>query len=273
MPELPEVETICRSLSELIRGQRVARVEILERRLRVPIPTDFPRGLQHRALMGVSRRGKFIVVELNEGWCWVIHLGMSGKLVFHLKPEPRVKHDHVVVTFESGAELTLHDPRRFGLSLVMTRSELQQWPPIAALGLDPWAGCVDGKELYRLIHRSRRRIYHLLLDQRMICGLGNIYVNEILFRTGVRPSRRGLRMSRDLADRLAQTIPLVLDEAIAGRGTSFSDYRDGMDQEGDFQNHLSIYDREGQNCVACSSTVKRTRLGGRSAFYCPTCQT
>jgi len=272
MPELPEVETICRGLKTLIPGRRISQVEVVEPRLRHPVGSQFCPQLQGRTILGVRRRGKYILIPLEGELIWVVHLGMSGKLVYGEARRPRERHDHIIVGLEDGHELRYHDPRRFGLSLLVSRSELEALPEIKALGLDPFHQRFDGIYLYSVARNSRRRIRDLLIDQRVVAGLGNIYANEILFRAGVRPTARAWKLGRARVGKIARLVPRVLREAIRWCGTSFSDYRDAEDRFGEFQNHLRVYDKEGEKCRLCASKIRRVPIGNRSAFYCPKCQ-
>ena len=272
MPELPEVETVCRSLRERLQGVRILDVRVIEGRLRRPVAADFAERLQGRRVGAVSRRGKYIVTELEGGWSWISHLGMSGKLTFRERDASVEKHDHLVFTLDNGGELRYHDPRRFGLCLVLPTGEVDAWPPFARLGMDPLDRRFTGDYLYPLLHRSRRTVRDLLLDQQVVSGLGNIYVNEVLFRIGVRPTRRGHRLSRASSVELVREIRSLLREAIRWRGSSVSDYRDGNDRRGGFQWRLQVYDRKGAPCYGCATPVKRIGLGNRGVFYCPRCQ-
>jgi formamidopyrimidine-DNA glycosylase len=272
MPELPEVETICRGLRPHLKGRRILRVKVFESRLRHPIDLDLPAQLRGRAILNVARRAKYILIYLEKQNVWLFHLGMSGKLIHVPANTPKQKHDHIVVVLDSGQELRYHDPRRFGLSLVVPEAELRDLPQLRSLGLDPFDAQFDGRYLYSFTRRSNRRIRDLLLDQQVVAGIGNIYANEILGRVGVRPTTRSSRLTREKVERIASMIPSVLSEAIRWCGTSFSDYRDADDKFGEFQNHLLVYDRDGEACRVCPSTIKRVALGNRSAFYCPSCQ-
>lgn len=272
MPELPEIETICRGLRARIQGRRVVKVEVLEARLRNTINGDFASRLLGRTITDVGRRGKYLLVFLAGGQVWISHLGMSGKLIHVERDRPREKHDHFIVRLDSECELRYHDPRRFGLSLVVAHDELQVLSQLKHLGLDPFDPRFNSEYLYSATRGSRRRIRDVLIDQQVVAGVGNIYANEILFRVGIRPATRALRLARDKVGRIAGMTPKVLREAIRWCGTSFSDYRDAEDGFGEFQKHLRVYNREGEKCRACLSKIKRVSLGNRGAFYCPRCQ-
>jgi formamidopyrimidine-DNA glycosylase len=272
MPELPEVETICRGLRPHLQDRRILRVEVLQPRLRLPVDAELPARLQGRTIRRVERRGKYLLIFLQGGLVWGFHLGMSGKLIYVTGDTPRRKHDHIIVRLDDGGDLRYHDPRRFGLSFVVSRDRLWRLPQLACLGVDPFDGKFNGAYLYAITKRTNRKIRDLLLDQKVIGGIGNIYANEILFRAGIRPTRRSRRLSRVEVDAIAAASLTVLREAIRWCGTSFSDYRDADDKYGGFQHRLRVYDREGELCRRCPNLIKRVTLGNRSAFYCPSCQ-
>jgi formamidopyrimidine-DNA glycosylase len=272
MPELPEVETVCRSLRPHILGRRISRIEVLERRLRARVDESALARLVDRKIVEVGRRGKYILVGLDDSRVWVFHLGMSGKLICVGRNSARRKHDHIIVHFNGGGELRYHDPRRFGLCLVTTARDVDELAPLRHLGVDPLNGGLTGDYLFGFTRTSRRRVRDLLLDQAIIAGLGNIYANEALFLSGVKPTTRSHRLTRRQVELLAKRIPELLKQAIRWCGTSFSDYRDADDKRGSFQEHLRVYDRQGEACRVCSNTIKRVALGNRSAFFCPSCQ-
>lgn len=272
MPELPEVETVCRSLRPHLLGRTIERVTVLEPRLRMPVDEKALRRLAGKRVDAVSRIAKYILLRLSGDTIWLFHLGMSGKLICTGAQAPRRKHDHIVAELGGGAELRYHDPRRFGLSLVARKDEMPELPQLRRLGLDPFDPALNAEYLFRFTRGSERRIRDLLLDQQIIAGLGNIYANEILSLAGVKPTARANRLSRRHVAAIAAIIPDLLRDAIRWCGTSFSDYRDADDQAGEFQNHLRVYDRAGERCRSCSSFIKRVAIGNRSAFYCPSCQ-
>jgi formamidopyrimidine-DNA glycosylase len=272
MPELPEIETICRGLKPHLEGRRILSVKVLEGRLRSAVDPIMAQRLEGKTILRVGRRAKYILIWLSGEIVWMYHLGMSGKLI-HVEPQtPRQKHDHILVSLDSGHELRYHDPRRFGLSLVAVESELHELPQLRHLGLDPFDPRFDGFYLHSFTRRSERRIRDLLLDQQIVAGIGNIYANEILCRAGIRPTTRARRLTRAQVEDIAGMIPTVLDEAIHWCGTSFSDYRDADDEFGEFQHRLRVYGRDGEKCRSCPSPIKRVAMGNRSAFYCPSCQ-
>ena len=272
MPELPEVETVCRSLRPHLLGRRIRRVQVLEPRLRVPVDVKSLQALSGQRIEAIERRAKYILIQLSGNFVWLFHLGMSGKLICVEANAARRKHDHIIVDLDGGGELRYHDPRRFGLSLVARRESLHELPQLRSLGIDPLDAVLTGEYLFGFTRRSDRRIRDLLLDQQIVSGLGNIYANEILALTGIKPTTRSHRLTRQQVQAIAAAIPRLLRDAIRWCGTSFSDYRDADDKSGEFQNHLRVYDRDGEKCRACASVIKRVAIGNRSAFYCPTCQ-
>ena len=272
MPELPEVETVCRSLRPHLLGRTINRVRVLEPRLRVRVNEKALESLAGKRIETITRVAKYIVLNLSGDAVWLFHLGMSGKLICVAATEARRKHDHINVALDSGAELRYHDPRRFGLSLVARKDGLFELPQLRRVGVDPFDAALDAGYLFRFTRASGRRIRDLLLDQQIIAGLGNIYANEILSLAGIKPTTRANRLSRKQVGAIAATVPRLLSDAIRWCGTSFSDYRDADDKSGEFQNHLRVYDRVGEKCRVCASAIKRVALGNRSAFYCPTCQ-
>ncbi|MBM4261245.1 MAG: bifunctional DNA-formamidopyrimidine glycosylase/DNA-(apurinic or apyrimidinic site) lyase [Deltaproteobacteria bacterium] len=272
MPELPEVETVCRSLRPHLLGRRIEKIKVYEPRLRVRVDERALARLRGQRIEAITRRAKYILISLTDGRHWIFHLGMSGKLICVTDNLARQKHDHIVVQLDDGSELRYHDPRRFGLSLVAAEPELETLPQFRQLGVDPFGAQLTPAFLFEHTRKSERRMRDLLLDQQIVAGLGNIYANEVLAIVGVKPTRRACRLTkREVAD-VARTIPELLGDAIRWCGTSFSDYRDADDKSGEFQNHLRVYDRHGEPCRQCASKIKRVTLGNRSAFYCPSCQ-
>lgn len=272
MPELPEVETVCRSLRPHLLGQRIQRIEVREPRLRVPVNERMLRAVVGQRIEAIERRAKYILIHLSANFVWLFHLGMSGKLICVEAGAAKRKHDHIIVGLNNGGELRYHDPRRFGLCLVTRWDSIESLPQLRVLGLDPFDAGLTGEFLFRFTRGSKRRIRDLLLDQQIIAGLGNIYANEILSLTGIKPTTRAHRLSRKQVGSIASAIPRLLNDAIRWCGTSFSDYRDADDKSGEFQNHLRVYDRDGQQCRVCPKLIKRVAIGNRSAFYCPACQ-
>jgi formamidopyrimidine-DNA glycosylase len=269
MPELPEVETIARGLAPEIEGRVVTHVVVRERRLRTPVARDFARRLAGRTLGRMGRTGKYLVTPLDDGGRWLVHLGMTGRLTLAGADRLPLLHDHVDVHLNDGRALVYNDPRRFGRLDVLGPDALAR---VVGPGVDALDAGVTGSWLFARARGRRTSIKALLMDQRQIAGLGNIYVNELLFRAGLRPRRRAARLTRGDCGRGATAVRAVLDEAIARGGSSISDYRDGFDRAGSFQDDHLVYDRAGEPCRRCSARIRAVVIVGRASFYCPACQ-
>lgn len=271
MPELPEAETIARDLDPRLAGRRVTAVAITHDDV-IAGPADrFADAVIDRTITGVGRRGKNVVLHLDDAGRLVVNLGMTGRLV--TSDAPRAGElAHVAVAFDLDDDRTLFydDTRRFGL---LQRYDAEGWAiRDLDLGIEPLSAAFSAEALWALTKRTRTPIRNFLLDQRRVAGVGNIYALEALFRAGIRPTRRGHRITRKEAARLRDTLRDVLSRAIQHRGTTISDYRDGSGEAGEFDALLEVYGREGEPCRSCGSTIKRTVLSNRSAFYCPECQ-
>lgn len=269
MPELPEVETVRRSLERLILGQTVVAVEVREPRLRRPLAPNFAAGLANRVIRQIGRRGKYLAIELDNGNIWLIHLGMTGQLVIGHPDEPPRPHDHLVIALGNGQCLRYNDTRRFGLMAVGSEAEVAAW---TGLGVEPLHSTFSSRYLWAKVQRTQRTIKDVLMDQRVVAGIGNIYASELLFRAGVRPTRTAVTLSRPEVEQIVKAAKAVLREAIRHRGSSISDYLDGEGQPGSFQERFRVYAREDRPCRKCSTPIQREVRGGRSAFFCPVCQ-
>ncbi len=269
MPELPEVETIRRGLERNLVGARIGEVLVREPRLRRPVDVPALRSLSGRTVRAVGRRAKYLLADVGDGLVWLMHLGMSGRLLLVPPDEPAGDHEHVRVEFDRPTSLRYRDPRRFGWMRV---GRAETFEELAGLGPEPLGEEIGGEALRTRLRGTRRDIKAALLDQRVIAGIGNIYVNEILFRAGVRPTRRTHRVRAPELERIAKETRTVLADAVERRGTSFSDYFDSDGIPGTFQDVLSVFDRTGLPCRRCGTSIKRRPQGGRSSFYCPSCQ-
>lgn len=269
MPELPEIETIRRGLAPALEGRRIVSVDVREPRLRTTVPADFAGTLEGRRVERLERHGKFLLGALDDARVWLVHLGMSGQLTLSPPDPPSRRHDHIVVAFEDGRVLTYNDPRRFGRFAVIDRDAVGAE---AGMGVDALAPELDAETFFAWTRGRRTSLKALLMDQRRIAGLGNIYVSELLFRAGVRPRRAAGRVSRADAERIVQSMREVLDEAIASGGSSISDYRDGFGEFGCFQSRHRVYDRAGEPCLQCGGPIRGVVVVGRSTFFCPRCQ-
>ena len=277
MPELPEVETVRRGLAKVAVGHRVDRVEVTGRRsVRRQSSEEFAGSLASRQLVEAGRFGKYLVVALDDGASLVIHLRMSGQLLYVVdRAEPMARHTHIVLGLEDGSELRFVDPRTFGeMFISATLDERGRPAELAGLGVDPLVDGLDAKDLAGLLGRRRTSLKAFLLDQRHVAGIGSLYADEICFRARLAPHRRAESLRPGEVRRLAAAIAEVLAEAIELRGSSLRDasYRDLMGDYGGFQAHHAVYDRAGEPCLACGKLVTRTRIAGRSAHFCSRCQ-
>jgi len=268
MPELPEVETIRQSLLPHVVGTVVANVEVRERRLRRPLAADFEQAVRGRPICGIERRGKYLLFDIDRGEHLLVHLGMSGTLELR-DSTPDQPHDHVLFHLRDAPRLVFNDPRRFGLLRVGRIAELDE---LRSVGPDPLAEQWSAERLRGLVRRRKLPIKNLLMDQRVIGGIGNIYASEMLFRAGVRPRRSAARLRGRELTALASAMRAVLEEAVQAGGSSISDFRDGTGRSGYFQLQHAVYEREGEACRRCATPIRRVVLSGRSSFYCPRCQ-
>ena len=267
MPELPEVETTVRGLSKVLKGRRICRVEARRADLRRAFPEDLGQRLTGAIVTSLGRRAKYGLIHTDRDDTMVFHLGMSGS--WRINRAELEKHDHLLLETNDGARLALHDPRRFGSVDLVPTDQLSEWPLFKALGPEP-LDLTAGELKHRLAGRSAA-IKLLLLDQRIVAGLGNIYVCEALYRAGIHPRRAGGSISLDRLKRLVPAIHDVLDEAIVAGGSTLKDFASPDGELGYFSKRFDVYDREGQPC-RCGGTVQRIVQGGRSTFYCPKCQ-
>lgn len=298
MPELPEVETVRRGLEPAMTGRRFARV--LQRRpdLRFPFPPRFVARLTGRTVTRLGRRAKYLTVTLDDGAVLIVHLGMSGRILIHPGDGVRTqlgsfhqdaghqdggaeafdKHDHVVFDLDDGTRIIFNDHRRFGFMDLTDEDALDAHPAFARLGPEPLGNAFSAAHLDTALMGKRTPVKAALLDQRIVAGLGNIYVCEALWRAGISPRRQALSIPGIRAQRLAPVIRQVLEEAIVAGGSSLRDYRHTDGELGYFQHSFAVYDREGEPCRTqkdekpCGGTIGRIVQAGRSTFFCPRCQ-
>jgi len=268
MPELPEVETTVRGLARVMDGRRIVRVEARREDLRRAFPKDLGQRLTGARVTGLGRRAKYGLVRTDRGDTMVFHLGMSGS--WRIDHESLGKHDHLLLETEEGRKLSLNDPRRFGSVDLVPTAELEAWPAFRALGPEP-TGQVTGAWLKAKFAGRTAPVKTMLMDQRIIAGLGNIYACEALYRARLDPRKPAGKVSRPKLDALADAIPAVLNEAIAAGGSTLKDFVQPDGELGYFAKDFAVYDREGKPC-GCGGTVKRIVQGGRSTFFCPKCQ-
>ncbi len=273
MPELPEVETIRRSLAPHLVGRRAVAVEASPVRLRAGIdPEDWRAGVVGARLGALGRRGKYLLADFGRSTA-IVHLGMSGRMALVPRAAPCAAHTHLRLGFEEDCELRLIDPRRFGMAVVVASESVGSLPFLAELGVDALDGDIEAP-LVAAAARSASPIRSLLLDQTVLAGLGNIYAAEALARSGVHPLRRASSIARARVIRLAAAVKAVLADALAAGGTTLADggFSDAAGNAGYFAVRLAVYGRAGLPCARCGGPIRRRIAGGRSAFFCPRCQ-
>ncbi|HMK81224.1 MAG TPA: bifunctional DNA-formamidopyrimidine glycosylase/DNA-(apurinic or apyrimidinic site) lyase [Xanthobacteraceae bacterium] len=292
MPELPEVETVRRGLEPVMDGARFVRVEQRRGDLRFPFPKNFAKRLEGQSVTGLGRRAKYLLADLSSGEVLLMHLGMSGSFrvvhgsdadapgKFHHVRGKLSAHDHVVFHMSNGAVITFNDPRRFGYMRLIARAALEQDPMIEALGPEPLGNAFDGAMLAAACHGKKTSLKAALSDQKVVAGLGNIYVCEALHRAHLSPKRRASTLATRIgaptarAHALADAIKAVLTDAIKAGGSSLRDHRQTDGDLGYFQHSFRVYDRAGEKCPTpkCKGRIRRIVQGTRSTFFCPVCQ-
>ena len=270
MPELPEVETTVRGLARYLDGARIERLILHRVDLRRPFPEGLVQAMSGAEVTGLGRRAKYGLIHTGRGTTLVFHLGMSGR--WRIEPEELGKHDHLVIETESGHRLSLCDPRRFGSVDLVDTAHLESWPTFAALGPEPLGNAFSAAHLTVALAGRSAAIKLMLLDQRIVAGLGNIYVCEALFRAGIDPRKPAGKVTRPALARLVPAIKDVLSEAILAGGSSLRDYAQPSGELGYFSKHFDVYDREGQPCSRCGTPIMRIVQGGRSTWFCQKCQ-
>ena len=292
MPELPEVETVRRGLQPVMEGSKILKAEARRKDLRFPFQKDFVARLEGQTVTGLGRRAKYLMADLGSGDVLLMHLGMSGSFrvlkddgdaapgqFHHLRGENRT-HDHVVFQMSSGASIVFNDPRRFGYMKIIARRALDDEPLLRGLGPEPLGNEFDAKMLAQSCANKKTSLKAALLDQRVVAGLGNIYVCEALYRSQLSPRRLAATLATkkgdptDHARRLVGAIHGVLNQAIKAGGSSLRDHRQTSGELGAFQHNFRVYDREGKTCPTprCGGTIRRFTQNGRSTFWCPKCQ-
>ncbi|MBP9145324.1 MAG: bifunctional DNA-formamidopyrimidine glycosylase/DNA-(apurinic or apyrimidinic site) lyase [Thermoanaerobaculia bacterium] len=272
MPELPEIEVLKRSLEPRLVGRRVLEVRVHSPALREPLDRSSLESLAGRRIVRLSRRSKYLLLEVERGATLVIHLGMSGRLTLAPASAEREAHEHLSLRLDDAERLRLRDPRRFGLAFVAPTREIELDRHFRHLGAEPLAPALTGIQLSELARGRRGPVKSFLMDGRLLVGVGNIYATEALYRAGIHPARSVARIGAERWQRLADAVVATLEQAITEGGTTLNDFRDGAGREGEFQESLAVYGRAGEACPACGASLRRLVQAGRSTFYCPRCQ-
>ena len=278
MPELPEVETTRRGLAPLLEGKHIRTAVVRSRAMRQPVPARLADRLEGTTVSRVARRGKYLLLDCKrsetsreKGGTLILHLGMSGRLWVVTAGTAPGPHDHFDLVMEDGTVIRLRDPRRFGLVLWTDRAPAA-YPLLKNIGPEPLTADFDGDYLYTVTRKRSAAIKLVLMDSRVVAGVGNIYASEALFRAGIRPATAARRLSRARCTVLADKVKETLAAAIRAGGSSLRDYVGSDGLAGNFQTQFFVYGREGESCLRCGTTVRVLRQGQRSTFYCPHCQ-
>ena len=282
MPELPEVETVLRGISPILEGNQIDYAQVNRPDLRRPFPNNLAKRLKNRKINFLHRRSKYILIDLSEGETLIMHLGMSGRIIisqkvagtFHHNTNHSQKHDHFVLHLKDNHQLTFNDPRRFGVIDLLRTENLELSSMLSQIGPEPLSNSFNEAYFVSTLRLKKTNIKSALLDQRVVAGLGNIYVCEALFRAGISPKRQALRISHKKLSSLVPIIKEILLEAISSGGSSLRDFRNASGDLGYFQHSFDVYGREDQDCynTECDSKIKRITQAGRSSFYCSNCQ-
>ncbi|MFZ5645301.1 MAG: bifunctional DNA-formamidopyrimidine glycosylase/DNA-(apurinic or apyrimidinic site) lyase [Bacillota bacterium] len=273
MPELPEVETVKKSLESLIIGLNITEVRLfMPKIVKHPSPEFFAANITGKKIKKLGRRGKYLLIHLSGNYVLIIHFRMTGRLVYSPPGTDPSKHTHALFKLSNNYELHFSDMRQFGRMALVESEQLDSFPGIKDLGVEPLSENFTREYLKKELKRRRVKIKPLLLDQTLISGLGNIYADEALHRARINPEKTAANLTAREIALLCRAIRDVLEDGVANRGTTFRDYVDGMGQAGTNQESLRVYDREGKPCFNCGKPVARTKIGGRSSYYCPRCQ-
>jgi formamidopyrimidine-DNA glycosylase len=273
MPELPEVETVVRSLRPGLVARMITAVEVyLPKMIKFCAVEELKRQVVGRKIIGITRRGKYFIIKLTGGWLLVGHLRMTGRLTIANSGEPFDKYIHVVFMLDNHTELRFADMRQFGCLYMIHSEEVEKIKGLAALGPEPLAEELTLEIFKAEISNKKVKMKQLLLNQQFVAGIGNIYADEILFAAGVNPNRTAASLTQEEINRIYQSMREVLALGIKYRGTSIKDYVDGSGIKGEFQHRLKVYGRTNQACLTCGTILVREKIGGRSTHYCPKCQ-
>lgn len=275
MPELPEVETVVKGLRPLITGKIITEVEIREENMIAHPKNDikaFTKDLIGSKIEGVKRRGKYIIIELNNYKDLIIHLRMTGKLLVKEVKDFRDKHTHVIFSLNDGQEIRFNNIRKFGRVYLIDRDQPEQAGGLAELGPEPLNDNLSVDDFKKLFKKRRALMKSLLLNQKFIAGIGNIYADEILFRAAILPDRTADELSESEKENIYHNMREILNKGIIYGGTSFSDYVNAFGEKGSFQEELRVHQREGEKCYQCGTKIKKIKISGRSTYFCPQCQ-
>lgn len=278
MPELPEVETVCRAIEPSIVGRSIDNVKVFQKSLRIEIPKNFSKELKDKFISRVKRKAKYICIYVKdssseeEKFLVVVHLGMSGRLMIHPEAKSkRLKHDHVIFNLDNGSQMVLNDPRRFGLITLLEKDKMDDFKFFKKLGLEPLSKDFNKDVLYQILSKRKKSIKSTLMDSSLIAGVGNIYACEVLFEAKLHPEKLASELSKDNAADIYKAIVKILKAAIKAGGSTIKDYTSADGNFGYFQHKFAVYGKDGQDCI-CGEKIIRIKQNNRSSFLCPSCQ-
>lgn len=288
MPELPEVETVCRGLEPRLKNRIISEIQIINPKLRIPIPKELPSKLKNKKILAVKRKAKYILIELEDDLTLIIHLGMSGRVVISKEDTPinkklkrtfyyhnkelNGKHDHLLIILDDGSQLVYNDTRKFGLVTYTATTKLNQHKLFSRLGIEPFVSEFTAKKLQEIFSTRNKSIKSVLMDASLIVGIGNIYASEILFQAKVHPERIANNLTPAESKLIHKYTLEILKAAIDAGGSSLKDYVQADGNLGYFQNRFFTYDRAGKPCLKCKTEIESLKQNGRTSFYCPKCQ-
>jgi formamidopyrimidine-DNA glycosylase len=273
MPELPEVETICRGLKENIINKEISDVKISDKKLRFNYPENFIQNLNKSKIINISRRARYILIHLKNDQILLIHLGMTGKLNFFQNFNEKIaKHDHIIIKFSDNSFLIYNDVRRFGFTDLFQSIEEKNHKMLNNLAIEPLSDKFNAKYLQKKLKNKSMNIKNIMMDNKIVVGVGNIYINESLFLSNISPKRAANKVKLKELEKLVKNIKEILQKAIDKGGSTLRDYQKLNGDIGNFQFNFTVYGREDENCVICQTKIQRIKQNGRSTFFCPNCQ-
>ena len=273
MPELPEVETVKNGLKNYVIDKKINEVSISDKNLRFKYPSNFCQDLQDSQITKIKRRARYLLIKLNNNKTLLIHLGMSGKLNYFKEfPDSHKKHDHIFIKFSDNSGLIYNDTRRFGFADLVENPKLDQHKMLRNLGPEPLSENFNANYLAKILKKKNMNIKTTMMDNEIVVGVGNIYINESLFLSKISPLRPANSLNKTEIASLVNNIKIILKKAIRAGGSTLRDYVDLEGDVGEFQFDFKVYGKHNENCTACNSLVKKIKQNGRSSFYCPNCQ-
>lgn len=272
MPELPEVETIKEHLLNVVINKYITTTEVRCQKLRYIIPHNLGEVIGNQLIIDIKRRGKFLLIELKNGYSIIIHLGMSGRLLLRDNNAPTAKHDHVIINLNNQQKLVLNDARRFGMIDIVASSKAQEHIWLSQIGLEPLSPDFNSIYLYEILSNRSTAIKTAIMNSTVVAGIGNIYASEILFKSGIHPLQTCNKLSRLQLENLVSCIKATLLHAIKLGGSSFHSFVNASGNKGNFQNCFLVYNRAELDCTKCDNKIIKIRQSGRATFFCPSCQ-